>query len=720
MPRMLRRIAAIVLAVAAVYFVAGNLFLNTPLGPWAINRKPERFQLGWSWGFTAWPGQVLLWDVECRGHVRHLKWSAQAERADGRIALLPLFSRELRLPSIDAVAVSATIERVDEEMQPPPAGDGGWLLRFERIATDSPRHLRAGAFDIDLGGEASFAFTKQLRGGALEILPSSAALNGIEVTVGEHVLLRDGVLDGRLAIARHRREEAAGIDKLRLADGELRLGGRTPGLAVDLGAGHDWRGIIVDDEKGGRLDLRLALARGVLESGGALDLRLPLRATRDGARLEDAATLRFGVGGEGLEVDLHLPPPPGDDGAVHGRFTVAGRNLVELLDPRMLLAKTSGTLDVDWHFASLDWLTPLLVKAPWLQLEGAGRVDAALRLAEGRLAPGSRAEVPEVELVATVAEHRFRGRARAEAALVQEAEGERAKVTLVLARYDVADIDALDRPLVHGSDLRIDFVAAGELHDFRESAKARLRFADASVPDLRPLNAWLPGAAIELASGKARIGSDLELDADGRIARGRVTLGARGMRARFGTTALAGDFDLDAQIGGSELLGRAFHLDGSTLRLRNLHLPGDEATAGKRWWASIAAERGRIEAARPLRIDADARVGMQDVGLLLALYARHRDYPRWALRLLDAGQVDARGSLRIDGHNLLLDRFEARNERFDVKGRLRVDRARPRGNLLLGWRALALGLELEGERREFHLLHAREWFARQPALIARP
>lgn len=719
MPRVMRRLAGSVLALAVLYLVVGNVFLNTALGSWAVNRKPERFHMAWSWGLTAWPGQVVLWNVETKGHVRRVQWSAHAARASGRIALLPLFSRELRMPSIDADDVSATIDRVEQEMPPPPARDGGWWLRFDRIATDSPRQLRIGAFDVAMQGRAQFAFTKQLRGGPLEVQPSSAALTDLVVRAGEQAVLRDGRLDGTFAMARHRREDAAGIARLGFADADIHLGGLTPALAVDLDGGQPWHGAAVEDAEGGRIDAQLRLARGVLEPDGVIDVRVPLHATRDGARFADEAMLRIGVVDDGLHVDFALPPPPGDSGRIQGRFEVAGRRVTDLLVADDLLAKTSGTLDVDWQFGSLDWLTPLLVKAPWLELDGAGRVVAALKVAHGRLEPGSRASVPEVDLVATIAGHRFSGRARAEGTLAEGADGQRAAVALALARYDVVDVDAPAVRLVQGSDLRIDLDAAGDLKDFRQSAKARLRFADAGIADLRPLNAWLPAAAIELVGGSAKVGGDLELDAEGQVSRGRLGLAARAMRARFGTTALAGDFDLDARIGGSDLKTRHFDLGGSTLKLRNLRLPDDDRAAGRRWWIDLATDRARIEAKRPFALEADARVGMQDLGLLLALYARHRDYPRWVLGLLDAGRADARGRVRFDARGLLVDGVEASNDRFDVKARMQVDRARPKGDLLLAWHKLALGVELGADGHEFHVLRAKDWYAAQPALLPR-
>ena len=62
-------------------------------------------------------------------------------------------------------------------------------------------------------------------------------------------------------------------------------------------------------------------------------------------------------------------------------------------DVRELLRHLSGTADWRWHFASLRWLTPLLASRPWLQLDGAGDINAALKIDAGQLAPGSRVDV---------------------------------------------------------------------------------------------------------------------------------------------------------------------------------------------------------------------------------------------------------------------------------------------------------------------------------------
>ncbi len=116
------------------HLTTGNVFLNTPIGPWAINQKPGKFQLQWSQGITWWPGYAKLWDVRVRGHVRHVARSARTPSGSARIALLPLFSRELRMPWIEVggddpmlngcIAGDCSLREALNAAVVTPAGDG--------------------------------------------------------------------------------------------------------------------------------------------------------------------------------------------------------------------------------------------------------------------------------------------------------------------------------------------------------------------------------------------------------------------------------------------------------------------------------------------------------------------------------------------------------------------------------------------------------------------
>ena len=712
-----RRLMWSVLVLFGVYLIAGNLFLNTPIGPWAINHKPDKFQLHWSHGITWWPGFAKLWDIDARGHVRHVQWSAQTPRGSARIALLPLFSRELRVPWIEAGAVQGEVQRVALDMVPPPARPNGWTIRLERISTAQIEHANVLGLDIDMQGAASFGMVKQMRGGPWQILPSTFDLKAMRVSRNGREFLRNGSASGRFEIDSHRREEASGLATLGLTDAALRVHGELAGMSLDVDSSGHWTPGFAKDDLQGRLDLDLHWQRGWLANGGKFDVEVPMQVTSAAEQVIAEASLHTRFEADGMHLDLDVPATPKHPGSIHANLFYAQTDAALPTDAKAALAKLSGSLALNWRFASLDWLGQALVHAPWLSLAGSGQVDADVRIEAGQLQPGSRIDVPQIDLVATVADHVFRGSARARGVLEDSANGKLARVDLDLARFDAAALAEPDKVLASGRDLAIRIESDEDLGKLRESMKASLRFKGASVPDLRAINSYLPTDAVRVTGGSATLDGDLSLDGDGQISNGRVAVNARKAGARLGEISLSSDFDLDARIGGSKLAARHFDLDNSTLKLRNVQIVDKGRTQGESWWANLILKRAQVEARKPLQIDAKVDVEMQNIGLLLALFTRHSDYPRWVLKLADAGSLRATGDMRMLEKTLVFDSVEARNDRFEVKARMRVANAAPHGDLLVRWKLLKAGLKVNKGEHEFHFLRAAEWYSAQPALI---
>jgi len=135
------------------------------------------------------------------------------------------------------------------------------------------------------------------------------------------------------------------------------------------------------------------------------------------------------------------------------------------------------------------------------------------------------------------------------------------------------------------------------------------------------------------------------------------------------------------------------------------------------WQGRVQFKQGRIDAQAPFRVDASAALTMSDAAPLLAVFAERGDYPRWALSLLDAGQVNATTRLRWQAGHLVLDGLEAENERLSLRARLDLLEQNKRGDLYLRWGLLGAGIEMKGKQRQWHLAGAREWFDSRPALL---
>lgn len=715
--RWLRRIFLAVLLLYAAYLAVGNLFLNTSLGPWAVNRKPDKFQMHWSSGHTWWPGLVTINGVKIHGHASRADWQLKAGRASGQIALLQLLRRHVHIPELRVDDVSGSVERkkaVPASAPSRPPGEG-WTLRFDRIASDSIRQGRFDGLVLEGQGSAEVAFSKQLRGGSMALLPSKVAFRNARLIHEGGEWLREATLDAEFAIAEHRSEEAVGIDKLLKTDARLKLDGVT--AALDIQVSPEGKIAVTSLPGKGNARIDLAFSRGVLKPGSKLQWTAPVTGR------DIAGGVHDGELDVALSVDrdiaLKVKVPPQAEGklSVDADLRIAGTQ-VPLRNVATLIPRASGHVVARWRFSSLRWLGDFFPQAPWLSLDGAGDVDADVQVANGQLAAGSRIGVPDVDAVADVMGNRIRGRARADIRLEAGPRGELLpRLDAVMERFHIAAVEAPEKPYVEGRDLRLRLDAGARLDHLRQSLKGRVNFKNASVPDLRVYNRYLPQSQLSFLGGSGKLSGDLSLDAAGNVGRGTLRVAGQQAQMMMAGIQLRGDVDIDLRLQRADLKRRRFVIDGSTVQLKNIGFqePGGEARNG--WWAKIVLDRAQLDIDRPLNAGGFASVTMKDVGFLLSLFSRQREYPAWIYRLVDAGSAQMRGRVQWRADTLILDSMEARNQRVDLRARLRLQGTRRKGQLYAKWRALSLGLELNDDRRRFHLIGAKAWYDAQPALL---
>lgn len=140
--------------------------------------------------------------------------------------------------------------------------------------------------------------------------------------------------------------------------------------------------------------------------------------------------------------------------------------------------------------------------------------------------------------------------------------------------------------------------------------------------------------------------------------------------------------------------------------------PDGESRRG--WWARIRLDRARLDVDSPVSASGGAEETMRDVGFLLALFSRQKEYPAWVYKLVDAGQAQVRGRVHWRGDTLVLDRMRAVNDRYEVLARQRLQGAQRQGDLYARWRALSLGVEMRGAQRRFHPVGAKTWYDGRP------
>ncbi len=97
--RWARRLLWAGLALELAYLVAGNLFLLPRIGPPRLNRKPEKFHIQWSRGWTVIPGVVHLRGLTLKAKAGRGGWEAELDQVRGTVVLWDLSKRCFRLSS---------------------------------------------------------------------------------------------------------------------------------------------------------------------------------------------------------------------------------------------------------------------------------------------------------------------------------------------------------------------------------------------------------------------------------------------------------------------------------------------------------------------------------------------------------------------------------------------------------------------------------------------
>ncbi|RZA31672.1 MAG: hypothetical protein EOP92_29995, partial [Lysobacteraceae bacterium] len=628
--------AIVLFAVQLVYLLAANVFLNSALAMRAFNPKPQRFHIEWARAYSLYPGHIHASGLRVGGHARKNRWVATSPEARGRIKLLPLLARRLSFGTIRADDVALVLDRevpllppsVSTKKTPP------WTLHFDGITTDTLRSLQLAKWRVDEleDARASFALGKQLRQGPFEILPSTLHARSARVSYDDTVLARDARIDYTMTMAPSTHADAPGMERMLYVDARLQLSGRAPGLSI-AGGDSDFLSFATG-RTGGRVDADLSMEDGVLVPGGKLTWSAPL-VLQDGKpdprpeRLQVQALVEEA----GIAVRARVPPRAGSADFLDANLRIAEREL-QKTTVRDLLRQTSGNIDLRWHFRTLAWLNPLLSENGWLRLDGQADVNAKLRLKDGRMVSGSRADIPNAQVQADLFDTVLSAQAQATA----KVEGKRTTVNFVAKKFELAPRKAPAEPYVEGDNLKLNLVASEDLAQFRRTLRAHLDFSDARIPRLQAYNRNLPGKSLRFEGGSGTLGADLRLDAQGRVQHARLKLRGQQAQVLVGPSRITGDLDLDTRISQSGTQSRDYRIDALNLRLDQVRVsdPNDEP-----WWARLSVDQGSLRWQQPFQLQSNARVEMKDVSVLLTLFSERSAFPKWVGNLFDAGQAQA-------------------------------------------------------------------------------
>jgi len=270
----LKRLLLVLLALAALYLLAANLFLNTRLGSWAVNRRPERFRATWSSAWSVWPGGVWVRGLSLRGRsANDVLWTVTVDRGHGWIDVPALLRRRFVVDGFRGEGVRSMVSRGEGKGAPPEPEKPGekprppWGIVIRHVDLAGVREV--GYNDLRLTGNGrgrvsgsfSLVFGRAFRMGDTRL-----AIPAGRLWWSDEPVAQDLDVDGTVSFAPFVPREHPGLEGWDFLSGSLKAHGQVPGLsfldASGLKGTHD----------PGRLVADLRVDRGRLMPGSHAEL----------------------------------------------------------------------------------------------------------------------------------------------------------------------------------------------------------------------------------------------------------------------------------------------------------------------------------------------------------------------------------------------------------------------------------------------------------------
>ncbi len=400
----------------------------------------------------------------------------------------------------------------------------------------------------------------------------------------------------------------------------------------------------------------------------------------------------------------------------------------------------SGRAEVRGKAHSFELLKLYVKKARWIDVEGGGGpLSVDLRMQRGRLAAGSHLEAEPERLAVSLLDYRVEGSGKARWEVAAPGgdgddgdDGEEREGRLALS-FDDFRIQrrGYGRPHVRGEGLEIGVVSPEPrllgARDLFSPRTLSVELPRAEVPDLTFYNAYLPPkAGLALTDGSGRMSARFRAAAPDWTGSGEVRLRASRVGARFEDRRLRGDLDLRTQMRQVDLQGKRFDVSGTSLELTRVTVQGgpDLPGGGDPWWARVHLDRALLTPGEPVFLRTQVESTLSDARPVFALLApesrgRHGKILRWVDQLLDLRGIGATAGVVVGDQLVQIDPLAIAGDNALVQARLRFEEGDRQAVLYASYGRWDVGLEVDGQERDWKILRPKRWYQNHPGLDAR-
>ena len=326
-------------------------------------------------------------------------------------------------------------------------------------------------------------------------------------------------------------------------------------------------------------------------------------------------------------------------------------------------------LETDIDVNSLRFINLFLLDVEPVRVNGSGSVNGRLHFAAREVLEGTDLAIESPDLRVRVFDHLIEGVGTVDLALGEETGGQ----LDLRIHYDGLAVRHQDdeKPLMTGEDLLLKLGGDGklrlDLENIDESRVAKLTVDQLFVPDIEPLQRYLPaGAPFRFSGGESRFSADVTFGP--YDAEGWAKLVSKGVAGHVEQQDIRADMQVDVNFAGGRPVELLFDVSGTRVELDNVYVVGEERDFDDEGWAaSLVFTHGEAELLDPLRIEAEMELAATDSKPIVAMFENQEGWrPNFIARALTTENIRGTGEMVLANERMLVPEAYMTSDNIEI------------------------------------------------------
>lgn len=385
---------------------------------------------------------------------------------------------------------------------------------------------------------------------------------------------------------------------------------------------------------------------------------------------------------------------------------------------RAAFSSVSGEAILDADVRSLAFFHAYLERAPWLAIDGSGKLRMDVALDFGRFREKSWLTAETHDLAVHFLSYDIVGDGVVRLEATDELDVPMSRLSIDFGAYTISETGQL--PLVEGTGFSVDAMSPDlALDEPFTTLDVVLDLPESDIRNIALYNAFFPeDIGFALSGGTGKVRGRLTASTLDNVAAGDVWIDGDDLRGRLDDLGITLDLALHAKLSEGRLAEGLYDFSGTRLELRNVgmkdHAPAEKGARvqdeTRSWWATVDIPSGQARVGKPIYLDATVVLKCADSVPFVRVLSERKELANWIQGLLSIPDIRGSGRVALGADTVTLDGFSITGGNYEVLMRWFRQRRTNHGSVFARLGKLSVGVAIEGTDQEIHLFNAREWF----------